>query len=269
MKYKLLAIDMDGTLLDSQNNISKRTKNALDQASKKGVRVIISTGRLLESATYYSRSLGLNNPILACNGALIVDEKLNLIYKNPIEIEKAKAIINIANRHGIYFHFYDEKKLYSKTKVEEILNFYNEGNGKKTVEMELFQDIELLAKDRELDIYKFLFIDMDKNKLKILRQEINKIDNVSTSSSWPNNIEAMAANVSKGQGLYKLCNILNIKQEEVMAIGDSENDLSMFDFAGLSVAMANGEKIAKDKANHITDTNNNDGVSKAIEKFIL
>ena len=186
-----------------------------------------------------------------------------------MEIEKAKYIIELAKAMDIYYHFYDEKKLYSHVKVDEVIKFYNEGEGSKTVEMEVFHDIDLLVKEKNLNIYKFLFIDNNIKKLKDLRKKINALDNVGTSSSWPNNIEAMAANVSKGQGLSKLCNILGIKPEEVIAIGDSENDLSMFQFAGLSVAMGNGEKIAKDNAMHITDTNDNNGVAKVIEKFIL
>ena len=269
MKYKLLAIDMDGTLLNSNNEVSLRTREAINEAKKRGVNVVIATGRILESASFYSKKLDLKNPILACNGALIVDEKLNIIYKNPMEVDKVKSIAQLSKDMGVYYHFYDEKKLYSPIRIEEIIKFYNEGNGDKTVDMEVFTDIDRLTKERNINIYKFLFIDNNIDKLKILRNEINRLENIGTSSSWPNNIEAMAANVSKGQGLDKLCKIMNIEAEEVIAIGDSENDLSMFKFAGLSVAMGNGEKIAKDNAAYITDTNNKDGVAKVIEKFIL
>lgn len=269
MKYKLVAIDMDGTLLNSNNEVSERTKKAIEMAKKKGVHIILSTGRVLKSALSYSRNLDLKNPIVACNGAIIVDEDANIIYKRPIDNNKVKEIVNLARRKNIYYHFYDESKFYSHVKVDEVLQFYNEGNENTSIDIKVFQDIEEIVKHKDLNVYKFLFIDNNQDNLQDLRGELDKLGDISTSSSWANNIEAMGLNVSKGEAIRELCTRLQVKPEEVIAIGDSENDLSMLRFAGLGVSMGNGDESIKKQADYTTDSNDEDGVAKVIEKFIL
>ncbi len=269
MKYKLVAIDMDGTLLNKNNEVSERTKNAIEMAKKKGVHIILSTGRVLKSALSYSRNLDLKNPIVACNGAIIVDEDASIIYKRPIDNNKVKEIVNLARKKNIYYHFYDESKFYSHVRVDEVLQFYNEGNENTSIDIEVFQDIEEIVRLTDLNVYKFLFIDDNNEKLQDLRGELDKLEDISTSSSWANNIEAMGLNVSKGEAIRELCIRLQIKPEEVIAIGDSENDLSMLRFAGLGVAMGNGDESIKKQSDYITDSNDEDGVAKVIEKFVL
>ena len=269
MKYKLIAIDMDGTLLNSNNEVSERTREAIDKAKEKGVHIVISTGRVLKSALYYSEALKLRNPIIACNGAIIVDESANIIYKNPIDKSLIKAIIDVAKEKNIYYHFYDESRFYSHIRVEEVLAFYNEGSKENSIDMKVFENIEEIIENKDLNVYKFIFIDDNKDNLQNLRLELDNMGNIGTSSSWTNNIEAMGCNVSKGEAVKELCTKLNIKPEEVIAIGDSENDLSMLRLAGLGVAMGNGDELIKKESDYITDTNDEDGVAKVIEKFIL
>ena len=98
---------------------------------------------------------------------------------------------------------------------------------------------------------------------------MKKYEDLEVVSSSPNNFEVMNKGTSKGRAVKVLADILNINREEIMCLGDSENDLSMIEFAGLGVAMGNAEEFLKEKADYITDTNENDGVAKAIEKFVL
>lgn len=269
MKYKLVAIDMDGTLLNSENKVSNKTREALMMAKEQGIHIILSTGRILKSALYYSKALDLKNPIVASNGAIIVDELGNTIFKKPIENNLVKDIVNLAREEDIYYHFYDESKFYSHVRVDEVLKFYNEGNNSTSIDLEVFNDIDEIVNNKNINIYKFLFVDENNEKLKKLRSKLDSMGNIDTSSSWANNIEAMGHNVSKGEALRELCNKLDISPSEVIAIGDSENDLSMFKFAGLGVAMGNGDKSIKEQADYITDSNNEEGVAKVIEKFVL
>lgn len=269
MKYKLIAIDMDGTLLDSENNVSNRTKQAIIKAKEKDVHIVIATGRILKSALHYSKKLDLKNPIVASNGGIMIDEDANVIYKKPLDKQAIREVVDCADKENIYCHLYDESRFYSSRKVQDVLDFYSEGSGSMKIDLELFEEIDDILIEEDLNIYKLLFIDEDYNKLLSFREKISKVKNINISSSWSNNIEAMALDVSKGEALKKLCEILNIKPEEIMAIGDSENDLSMLNIAGLSIAMGNGSDKIKDKVDYITDTNDNDGVAKAIEKFIL
>ncbi|MFA5577101.1 MAG: Cof-type HAD-IIB family hydrolase [Tissierellaceae bacterium] len=269
MKYKIIAIDMDGTLLNSVNMVTERTKEAIERARSLGVHVVLSTGRMLKSAQSYALSLNLNNHIIACNGAILVDENSKPIFKRSIDRKLVKEVVDMARERDVYYHFYDESKFYSHTKVDEVFKFYNEGNGMSNIDMHIFDNIGELVASEDLNVYKFLFIDEDKDKLRGLRQELDKLSGLGTSSSWPNNIEAMVSNVSKGHALRELSQILGVGAEEIMAIGDSENDMSMFEFAGLRVSMGNGENILKEISDYITDSNDNDGVAKAIERFVL
>lgn len=269
MKYKLIAIDMDGTLLNSNNQVSERTRDAIEKAKNKGTHIVLSTGRVLKSALSYSQTLNLRNPIVACNGAIIVDEATNIIYQRPMDNNLVKEIVNLARAKDIYYHFYDESKFYSHIRVEEVVKFYNEGSENTSIDIEVFDDIEEIIQLKNPNVYKFLFIDDNKNKLQSLRAELNRFENIGTSSSWSNNIEAMDFNVSKGEALRELCTKLKIRPDEVIAIGDSENDLSMLHFAGLGVAMGNGGEAIKKQADYITDSNDKDGVAKVIEKFVL
>lgn len=269
MKYKLVAIDMDGTLLNSENEISERTRLAIENARKQGTHIVIATGRILKSALHYAESLGLRNPLIACNGAIVVDEFQKVIYEKHIEKKNVIEIINLAQSEGVYFHFYDQSSFYSDKRVEEVLKFYNEGSKTMDIGLNIFKDTKEIIDMKDLNVYKFIFIDNNKDKLDKLRERISKIENINTSSSWINNIEAMGHNVSKGEALRELCKILKVEPKEVIAIGDSENDLSMLKFSGLGVAMGNGDNIVKEKSNYITDSNNEDGVAKVIEKFIL
>ncbi len=269
MKYKLVAIDMDGTLLNRTNQVSERTKKSIELAKEKGVHIILSTGRILKSALYYSETLGLKNPIIASNGAIIVDEASKIIFNKPIESNLVENIVNMARKNNIYYHFYDEVNFYSHVIDEEVLRFYNEGNSGMKIDIRLFDDIKEITQSKDINVYKFLFIDDNKDKLHKFRMELDELENITTSSSWANNIEAMSKNVSKGEALKELCHRLNVKSSEVIAIGDSENDLSMLKFAGLGVSMGNGDEKIKLKADYITDTNDKDGVAKVIENFVL
>ncbi len=269
MKYKLIAIDMDGTLLNSGNNVSTRTKEAILKAKEKGVHIVLATGRILKSAVHYSKQLDLKNPIVASNGGIMIDENSNVIFKNPIDKESIKEIVKLADDEEVYCHLYDESKFYSSQKVQDVLDFYSEGSKNMKIDLQLFNNIDDILSAEDLNIYKLIFIDDDLEKLQNFRSKISTVDNINISSSWSNNIEAMGLNVSKGQAIKKLAERLDIDLDEIVAIGDSENDLSMLDIAGLSIGMENASDSVKDKVDYITDTNNNDGVAKAIEKFIL
>lgn len=267
MDYRLIAIDMDGTLLNSNKEISDRTFRAIQKAVKKGIHIVLSTGRLLKSAQLFAEDLKLEDYILACNGAIIVDGAKNIVYRRPMNLETVKIIMDLGKKHKIYNHFYDEERFYSNVYLQEIVDYYS-GRDQK-IDLRVFEhDMEILD-NNDLNIYKFLFIDNDLKKLEKLRVELSKLDIIGITKSWSNNIEVMGKDVSKGSGLKFLCKKLDISHENVIAIGDNENDLSMISFAGFGVCMGNGDKIVKDRADYITSTNDEDGVATVIEKFVL
>lgn len=267
MRYKFIAIDMDGTLLNSQNQISLRTKNAIKRAKEKGVHIVLATGRILRSARFFAEELELDNPILACNGAIILDENRNVIYNRPLEVDLAKKVMELGKKHNVYYHFYNEESLYSNYYIKEIADYYSRKT--QIIDVKVFEDYDEILNDEDLNIFKFLFIDNDKDRLNKLRMEFSTIEGLNITSSWPDNIEVMDFRASKGIGLEYLCNEMKISPDQVIAIGDSENDLPMLKYAGFGVAMGNSDERVKLEADYVAESNDKDGVAKVIEKFIL
>jgi len=272
MDIKLIAIDMDGTLLNKNNKLTQRTHDAVKKAQEKGVRVVIATGRVLKSALHYSDELKLNSYVSACNGAIVVDETKKIVLRKPINIIDVKKVMEIGHELGIYFHFYNEDTFFTKTVVQEVIDYYNPTTSKfqsQDVGIRIYQQSDEVTSIKDLFVYKFLFIDNNKDKLDKLKLQLRRIKGIDLSSSWNNNIEVMQKGASKGSSIEFLCKEFGIDKSQVMAIGDNENDLSMIKFAGFGVAMENGEECIKQAAKYITSSNEEDGVAKVIEKFIL
>lgn len=273
MSYKLICIDIDGTLLTDDKKLSERNINAIKDASNKGVHVAISTGRIFPSANYYANLIGIKSPIIASNGAYIKDTNEDkVIYKKNMEFEKTIKIINILKEYKLRPHFNTHNKIltedleFSKevySKMNELLS------DKNKVDIELVDTWESALKTYENEILKGIIVDEDISKIREVKQIVSKEEGIEVVSSDIKNFEVMSKGISKGNAVKILSEILGIKKENVMCIGDSENDLSMIKFAGLGVAMGNAIKYIKESADYITDINNEDGVAKVIEKFIL
>ena len=273
MKYKLIAIDMDGTLLNSKNQISERNLSVLHRAVAEGLYVVLSTGRILRSAIYYAKSINLNNPIIACNGAIAISEgEEDIIFEKKMGMDVSKKVIQLAEENNMYYHFYDRDTFYTKElngKNEQYYNSIEDSLKSQGINLEILKEPEQTLEIERPDIYKFVFMEDDKDKLLDFREQLNNIEGINISSSWHNNVEIMKEGVSKGSGLEYLCKTLNIEKSQVVAIGDNENDIPMLQIAGLAVAMANGDDTIKKHSHVITDTNNEDGVAKVIEKHVL
>lgn len=272
MDIKLVAIDMDGTLLNNKNEITEKTKQILKKATSEGVKIVVTTGRVLKSALYYSKHLDLDSYVVACNGGIIVDKNTNVLSKRPISKHKMMEIMEVGKDYSVYFHFYNEDSFFTNKYVKEVSEYYSNASGKlkgQDIDVVLYEENNEILNRDDLDIYKFLFLEPDIKKLTMVREKLSKIEGLSLSSSWGNNVEVMNKGVSKGSAISLLCDKLEIGNESVMAIGDNENDLSMINFAGIGVAMANGNSLLKGSADFIAPSNEEDGVAYAIQKFVL
>lgn len=275
MKYKLVCIDMDGTLLNGHSNISERNKDALKKAVKKGVQVAISTGRIFASADYFADLIGIKTDLISCNGAYIKNRSTNeVIYNNTLTNEQVLKIHNSIKGHNfrIMYYTHDTAIVDSPFPENHTYNVTNKlVSDEKKVKFFITSDINKILEIYSNKIIKVICIDDsdDKDTLFKVKDNLLKFSDIETVSSGDNNFEIMQKDVSKGHAARILSEKLGIKQEEVICIGDNENDLSMIKFAGLGVAMGNGSDIVKEVADYITDTNVNDGVAKVIEKFIL
>jgi hypothetical protein len=272
MRYKVIAIDMDGTLLNSKERISEKNKDVIRKAEKRGIKIVLATGRIFTSGLHYAKGLGIDTPIISCNGGYVSNQDgSQVLYKNPIPTEIGEKVFEVGKEEGMYYHFYNENTFFSTGMTKATLKYYENNQnlqGKDKINIEVVDNPVEVIRNKNIDIFKITFIEDDKDKLMSFREKISRLNGIEIASSWYNNFEVMNEGVSKGTALRELCNILGVKKEEVVAIGDNENDISMFRFSGLSVAMKNGTETAKKSADVITDTNDENGVGNAIERYV-
>lgn len=263
---KLVATDLDDTLLNDEWKISRNNIEAVRLAVAKGVIVTLATGRMAASCRKYARELGLDVPIITYQGALI-ERGLGgeTLYKKTVSSELAAEIVEILLKKGIHTQVFIGDRVFVQ-KAGKYSAAYSEMSG---VTIEEFDLLTLLEKEPE-GPEKILCIG-EEDVLRQLYNEFKDIysDRLHFTSSKPYYLDMLDKEVNKANALLALCRQFKIKPEEVMAIGDSLNDLEMLTFAGTSIAMGNAHPEVKKIADYITASNNEDGVARAIERFVL
>lgn len=265
---------MDGTLLDDDKHISDYNLSMIEKAVNKGVKLVISSGRIPSGLKFYETTVSKNQPMICCNGGIVLDENKNVIYSNPLNKNDIfKAIDILREDKDTYFHFYDEETIYSEQFRFTTEMFYNFN---RSVDRKFRFDIRIVADSKEhinqtkSEINKIVVIDEDLKYLERLRNRIDRIPGLETTKSDISNIEIISKGVSKANALKLLAEHYGISTGECIAIGNDENDISMIKCAGLGVAVGNARDVVKDIANFITEKNNNEGaVGEVIEKYIL
>jgi len=261
--YKLLALDIDGTLLNSKGEVCSTTLESVEEAKKLGVMVTISTGRPIQGVYKYIDMLGLEAPIITYNGAMIVDSVSNeIIYEQGLESKDAKQILDLAIDYGISIIIWSNNQLYVN-RIDENVNNYKKLSRIEPIIVENYDDIVTQG------ITKILWIDeVEKvnDMMDDLQGKINK--SVTFCTSKANYLEFFDQRVSKANALGRIGRHYQISKDEMMAIGDGDNDLTMIDYVGLGVAMENATPKVKKNAQFITTSNDNEGISNAIKKFI-
>jgi len=267
MKYKLVVTDMDGTLLNSEKKISEGNLKTIKTLKSRGVKFVIATGRLDTMIKSYLKQIENDTPVICCNGALIRNSLKNeFYYANDIDNESCLKVSEICNKYSVPFILYCEETVYSNSvnfKIKSLYDYNSKVSDEYKVKIRITSDIfnEVNGKER---IFKILVI-IDDNKLfEQVKNEINSLEGLVAYKSDVNFLDVMHSGVDKGDALNKLAQIMNISREEIIAIGDNHNDVGMLKNAGYSIAMENGEKVAKDAADYITCSNDEDGVAKAL-----
>jgi Cof subfamily protein (haloacid dehalogenase superfamily) len=266
-KYKLVCIDLDGTLLSDDKTISMENIETIQEAVNKGVNICIATGRILKFVDYIKEILNANIKVIASNGALIFNKsgevKLNTLsydevlrikeltkgYNVDIFLNTENSIICESSISNDYSYKIVNETLKSENRVEIIENFP-------------FEDLY----DNKFNILKVVCVNnndiAEVSKVKKLLEETGEFE---ISSSEYQYCEINSKGVSKGRAVEELAKELGINIKEVICIGDGGNDIEMLKRAGLSVVMENGMEHVKAMADYITDSNNNSGVAKAIK----
>ena len=289
--YKLITIDLDGTLLNRYGEVTEYTKDIIKKTTNKGVLVVLASGRISESVLTIAKEIGADKYYISGNGSVLYDmQKDEILYENYLTKEKVLEIIELCDKNSIYYNIYTENAVLAKS-LNYNVAFYNYENTKKSsdkkTDINIVEDMYNYIKNSNLN--KFLKITIcDESKIvfsSILKKikNISDIDVLEVSHMSQKKIktgtkevevgyfytEVSSKNVDKWFAIEKVMQIENIKKEEVMALGDNNNDIIMIKNAGLGVAMGHSNDEVKKVADYITENNNEDGVAKAIEKYVL
>lgn len=263
MKYKLIAVDMDGTLLNSKGEITEKTMAAIRNAVDQGIILVISTGRPIQGVEKYNGLLDLRGPVITYNGAMIVDAPTReVLFRQELSRDDAKRIWELGRKYDTTMCIWSNNQLYSNQWNDKIHD-YKKLSG---VEPILIKDFDTLS---EQGITKILWYDEVKRVGEFLNElSPEMFSEVSYCTSKPSFLEFFSSKVSKSVALEKIGEIYNITREEMIAIGDGLNDLGMIQYAGLGVAMGNAEEEVKKHAQLVTKTNDEEGVRVVIEKYL-
>ncbi|QGU00373.1 Cof-like hydrolase [Candidatus Syntrophocurvum alkaliphilum] len=266
MSVKLIAIDLDDTLLDSGLRISDECAKAITAAREKGVMVTIATGRMYSSALPYARQLNIDVPLITYQGAWVKNSlSEEVLYYEPVPKKESIEIMEYFKKCGVHYHTYYDDRLCLENLTEEG-KFYVKLAGVEPVIMDSLIDA--------LDTYDpFKIMAVTDNERMLLDMELelknNYGDNLHITRSKPFFLEVMNKKANKADALKVITDHYNIDRKEVMAVGDSYNDLAMIEWAGLGVAMWNARTSVKEVADFITTSNDEKGVAEAIHRFVL
>ena len=275
MAYKMVCIDMDGTLLSSRKKISKESKDAIKKVHDKGVEIVVTTGRIYNNAEYYSNLLGVKSPVIAANGAIVkskIDSKI--LYENPIEIEECIKLIDLLYEMKVFFHFYTQGGIFCNNSVTKFATklYMTKQVGHENLKINYHvikgkEKWKEFFKQNKEKITKCIVFSISPETIVECKKRLESLDSIVYFGAGKRSIEINNKGVSKGNAVKALAEKYGIKREEIICIGDNENDLSMIQYAGVGIAMDNAIDSVKEAANYITSSNDENGVAKALEKY--
>lgn len=266
--YKAIFIDIDGTLRDDKQRISDKTKEMIKKVTQEGILVVLCSGRPRKYTEELSRACFASKYIITSGGSSIYDyEKDKVLYNNQMNKQACITLYYIAEKAKVRFIM--------NVGESRVVNRLKHLDG---TEIELKTDIETFVKENE--VLQCVISDSDFNKIKAIKEEVEKVEGVEIKNQSKNLIDGTkterkdgycdVANkgTSKGNGIEKLCEMLQINKKETIGIGDDFNDIAMFQVVGYAVAMGNANDKVKQYANEITKTNEEEGVAVFLEKLL-
>ncbi len=264
MKIKLLVCDLDETLINSEGLIDEGNLNIIKKLNEGGVRVVLCSGRPYVAMKKYSSVVekirGLEYTI-SYNGALIHDEKGKVIYSTEVNAKTTKSLIDISKKTGISIQLYKDGIVY----VNKINKYVKRYINRAVMPAKEIEDLTVIGSS-----YKVLFNYKFCEKFNNLKESlIEEFKDLNIFYSEPGHIEIINSLSSKGNAVKHLADILGIEREDIICIGDGYNDITMLEYAGCGIAMANAPDEVKEKANYVSERNNNENVLEEIyKKFI-
>jgi len=267
MTYRLIATDLDDTLLNENSKISERNRKAIEAARRKGVYFTLATGRMAQSTFRYARQLEVELPLITYHGALVCSlHEEKPYYYRPLEFALVRDIIKEAQERSHHVNLYLEDRLFVK-EYNRITSFYKNFS---SVEIEPVGDLVEYLDCRGMAPPKVTIIDKEEamEEIEVILKE-RFPGRLNLMLSRPSFLEITHNLATKGQALKTLAKDLGINREEIIAFGDSINDLDMLEYAGLGVAVENARPQAKEVADIIAPSHQEDGVAEIIEQYVL
>ena len=287
--YKLVAIDLDGTMLNSYGIVTQNTKEVIKKVQEKGMEVIIASGRPIDSIKTIAKEIESENYFISGNGAILYDiKKDEIIYENILKKSKILDIVKICEENSIYYNIYTEKEILAKSLNYNVLYYYKENlnkDEKNKTHIKIVENLYKYLEERNEKVIKITICDNDKLIFNSILKKFKTIDEIEVLevSHMSRKIirqgteevpieyyytEISAKNVDKWNTIEILAEKLNIKKEEIVAIGDNVNDEKMIKEAGLGIAMGQSSPKITGISNLVTNNNNEEGVANAL-KYIF
>ncbi len=265
---RLIASDLDDTLLDQNIQLSFENKSMIQKALAKGLTFTIATGRMFQSAAPFARELGLDpqQPLICYNGALIRRLSGEVLYEQPLAPELSSMIVDFGQSRDWTINAYFDDELFVDELNQDVKDYVQRINTGVSV----VDDLVKFIQDGNKKLSKLLIIGgPEETQRRITELDELVGERAQIVRSRPRFIEITNPHAHKGEALLWLAKTMGIKLAEVMAIGDSNNDLTMLQMAGLGVAVGNASQSVQEAADVVTSTNSEHGVAKAIEDFAL
>ena len=270
---RMIGVDLDGTLLNSEKQLTAYTREVLKKAIEQEVAVVVATGRPFSGVPDELKHFPGMRYVLTANGARILDmQKQKVVYKNLLSGEIAEKVIDILKRHhAIHEFFVDGVGYMNEDGLKNVYAYFEDPHMAEYLQSTRIpvKDVKekLQAMKCEVDKLQGIFRNQ-KDKQEAL-EELNTLSGIVVTAAMDNNLEINKEGTNKGLGLLQLGKSLGISREEIMACGDGGNDVEMLKEVGFAIAMANAYDTVKTAADFVTVSNDEDGVAKAIERFVL
>ncbi len=264
MSYKLFVTDLDGTLLNTNRLVSARVQNAFSQAKEQGKFLTFATGRNFNSSLPIMQTLPPNVPMILYNGARIETlQPRKTLYAKNLRNEQALKAFALQSQFQVSILLYLDDDIYVSVLSPDVQEF----NEKEHIPCHVVGDLARFLGDR--DPIKLLCIGQPEELTRFARAYRALDKDTVLVCSESHYLEVLPAGVSKGSALKYLAEYLGVSLQEIIAVGDNLNDVEMLSEAGFGVAMGNAHPDLKKVADHVTDSNDNDGVAKLIEHYLL
>ena len=288
--FKLVAIDLDGTMLNQYGIVTQKTKNSIKKAQENGIEIMIASGRPIDSVKTISKEIGSENYFISGNGSIIYDiKKDEIIYENVLKKQKALEIIKICEENSIFYNVYTEKEIIAKNLQYNVLYYHKENLTKSEEDkthVNIVEDIYDYIEKTDSKVLKVMICDKHQTIFNAIIRKLKEVDDIEVLevSHMSRKIirqgteeipieyfytEISAKNVDKWTALEFLKEKLQISSEEIVAIGDNVNDNKMIEKSGYGIAMGQSAPQIKEIADYVTDSNVDDGVANALDKLLL